>query len=109
MAVDERAVDHVREPELAPRRAGAVAGGADELELGRDAEAAQQVRRENGGALEDHDEHQRRVDSRVVVGDLSTHRVHPAGDPRRRDHGLARAFHSRRRGLGQDLRHVHKA
>jgi hypothetical protein len=39
----ERSVDHVRETKVASRGAGAIAGRAHELELGRNAQAAHQV------------------------------------------------------------------
>src|SRR5258705_12508327 len=52
VAADERSVDHVRKPELAAaRRSTVIARRADELELGGEGEAAQQVRGKGPRAL----------------------------------------------------------
>src|SRR5262252_310986 len=72
-------------------RPGAVAGGAHELQLGRDAEAAQQIGGKDGGAFEDDDHHERLVQVGIDVRYLVPQLAHPPGDAPRRDHRLAAA------------------
>src|SRR6266542_4135796 len=87
VAAGERAVDHVRELDLAT-----VAGGAHELQLGRDAEAAKEIGGEDGGALQDHDQDQRLVEVGVPGADLAAQLLDAAGDLAGGDHRLPGAL-----------------
>src|SRR5207253_10096151 len=87
MAAGERAFDQVREPHL-PRcgRTRAVAGGPNELQLRRDAQASEEVGSEDRGALQDDDEDQRLIQVAVDLRDLLSQLAHAFGDAAGRDH-----------------------
>ncbi len=92
MSLRNRAFNHVREADpAAAGRAATIARCANELELGGDAEAAQQVGGKNGRAFEDHEQHKWCLDVSVCVRDLTTEAAHAPRDPRGADHGLAGA------------------